>query len=182
MGKFATTTLVVMALSLANLGCTGRLISEGVATVTGASGKVVDIRVTRSLSKYKGFKIESLKAAPGVMTPADMPTLIREQLMAAAEKRGLTANGQPAIKVAGEIIHYESGGIVDEAIGPLEEVIVRTKLTDAQSGELLAEANLVGRSKATTSSGAKNLSEGVGKAFDKWLKDGGLKKAGEKEK
>ncbi len=52
-------------------------------------------------------------------------------------------------------------------------------MTDAQTGETIAEGNLVGRSKATTSSGPKHLAEGVGKALDKWLKEGGLQKVGE---
>lgn len=182
MRKFVTCTLTVVALSIPNLGCTGRLISEGLATVTGAAGKVVDIRAARNLEKYKGLQVESLTVAPGVRVPGDMVMLIREQMMAAAEKRGLMPAGKPGLNVSAELIHYESGGIVDEAIGPLEEVILRTKLMDAETGNVLAEANLVGRSKATTSSGAKNLAEGVGKALDKWLKQAGVKKAGEKDK
>jgi len=86
------------------------------------------------------------------------------------------------LTLSAEIIHYETAGVVDTAIGPLAEVIVRAKLVDAQTGEVVAQANLIGRSKATMSSGAKDLSAGVGKALDKWLKEGGLRKAGEKEK
>jgi hypothetical protein len=71
---------------------------------------------------------------------------------------------------------------VDTAIGPLEQVVVRTKLTDAQSGAVVAAANLIGRSKATSSSGAKSVSAGVGKALDQWLKGGGLKEPDEKKR
>jgi hypothetical protein len=80
------------------------------------------------------------------------------------------------------IVHYESSSTVDTAIGPLDELVVRAKITDAQNGSVVAAANLIGPSKATSSSGAKNVSEGVGKALDKWLKDGGLKTASDKDK
>jgi hypothetical protein len=85
------------------------------------------------------------------------------------------------LKLSGEIIHYESGGVVDAAIGPLSEVIVRCKLYDASTNELLTEANLIGRSKATTSSGSRNLAEGVGKAMSMWLKEHGFKSGDDKE-
>ncbi len=67
-----------------------------------------------------------------------------------------------------------TGSIVDTALGPLEEAVVRATLTDAQSGNVVAETNLIGRSKATSSRGAAHLSAAVGKALDKWLKEGGL--------
>jgi hypothetical protein len=180
--KALTMTLTAVALSLLCLGCMGRLISEGMGTARGASGKVVDIGMARDLTKYRSLRVEPISVSPGLQTPADMPAMIRTDLAAAAEKSGLKPEGEPGLKLSGEIIHYETGGTVDTAIGPLQEVVVRTKLIDVQSGNIVAEANLIGRSKATSSSGAKNLSDGVGEALHKWLKDRGLKKAGEKQK
>ena len=111
-----------------------------------------------------------------------MPDLIRVDLAAAAAARGLAPEGeQAALALSGEIVHYETADTVDTAIGPMEEVIVRMRLCDGQTGKVICQANLVGRSKATTSGGPRNLSEGVGKALDKGLKAGGLRKAGEKE-
>jgi hypothetical protein len=175
MSRFLTVSLMTGAICLANAGCMGRLISEGMGAATGAAGKVVDVQKPKDLSRYKGFKVESVTAAPGLMMPADTPALVRQNFNEAAEKKGLRPNGTPALKLVGEIIHYEPIGIVDEAMGPLEEVIVRTKLMDADTGQLLTEANLIGRSKATTSGGVKNLSEGAGKALKKWLKECGFK-------
>src|SRR5262249_62178224 len=92
----------------------------------------------------------------------------------------LSATATPALAVSGEIVHYESGGAVDTAIGPLQEVIVRTKLTDVASGQLLGEANLIGRAKSSSASGEENLSEGAGKALEKWLQEhGGNRKNGQ---
>lgn len=174
-------TLTAVAVSILSLGCVGRLISEGVGGATGASGKVVEIGMTPDLTKYKGLRIEPITVAPGLQAPSEMPAMIGSDLAAAAQKRGLMTEGQPGLKLSGQIVHYESSSTVDTAIGPLEEVVLRTKLTDA-SGNVVAEANLIGRSKATSSSGAKNVSEGVGKALGKWLKSGGLKTAGDNDK
>ena len=52
-------------------------------------------------------------------------------------------------------------------------------MIDAQSGAVVAEANLIGRSKASSSSSAVKVSAGVGEALEKWLEDGGLKKPGD---
>ncbi len=181
MVRTVTMTLTVVALSALSLGCMGRLISEGIGGARGASGKVVEIGMTPDLTKYKALHVESVTVAPGLQAPSGMPAMIEGDLAAAAQKRGLMTEGQPGLKLAGQIVHYESSSTVDTAIGPLEEVVVRATLTDAQSGSVIAEANLVGRSKATSSSGAKNVSEGVGKALDKWLKDGGLKTASDED-
>jgi hypothetical protein len=159
----------------------GRLISEGMGQARGASGKVVEIGMTPGLTKYRSLTVEGITVAPGLQAPSEMPAMIGSDLAAAAQKRGLMTEGQPGLRLSGQIVHYESSSTVDTAIGPLEEAVLRAKLTDA-SGNIVAEANLVGRSKATSSSGAKNVSEGVAKAFDKWLKDGGLKATGDKDK
>lgn len=176
-------TVIVMltaaAMSILSLGCMGRLISEGVGGARGASGKVVEIGMTPDFTKYRSLAIEGITVAPGLQAPSEMPAMIESDLAAAAQKRGLMTEGQPGLKLVGQIVHYESSSTVDTAIGPLEEAVLRAKLIDAQSGSVVAEANLVGRSKATSSSGAKSISEGIGKALDKWLKDGGLKKPGE---
>jgi hypothetical protein len=181
MTRAVTMTLTAVALSILCVGCISRAFSEGMGAATGASGKVVEIGMTPDLTKYKGLRIGVITVAQGLQAPAEMPDMIRADLAAAAEKRGLRPEGEPALKLSGEIVHYESSSTVDTAIGPLEEVVVRTKLTDAQSGAVVAEANLVGRSKSTSSSGTKSVSAGVGKALEKWLKDGGLKKPDEKE-
>jgi len=175
MTRVVTTMLTAAALSLLCLGC-GRMFAEGMGAAKGASGKVVEIGTTPDLTKYKGMRIEVITVAQGSQAPAGMPAMIRADLAAAAEKRGLRPEGMPGLRLFGEIVHYEASSTVDTAIGPLEQVVVRTKLTDAQSGAVVAEANLIGRSKASSSSGAVKVSAGVGEALEKWLEDGGLKK------
>jgi hypothetical protein len=158
------------------------MIGEGMGAATGASGKVVDGAPMADLTRYKGVRLEPITAAPELRVPPEMPTMIRADLTTVAAARGLTPAGDPGLTLSAEVIHYEAAGAIDSAIGPLAEVIVRAKLADTQTGKIVEQANLIGRSKATMSSSPKDLSAGVGKALDKWLKDGGLKKAGEKEK
>ncbi|MCH8963872.1 MAG: hypothetical protein IIB58_02840 [Planctomycetes bacterium] len=169
---------VVFALFLcaANVGCVSRAIREGAGAVRGASGKVVELQAPSSLAHYRGLTIESITVAEGLSVPSDIVTLVRQGYADAAKDLVLTPGGSPALSVSGEIIHYETGGTVSKAIGPLQEVIVRTQLIDAGSKQFLGEANLVGRSKALTSGGAHNLAEGAGKALAKWLRDSGVKK------
>ncbi|HOD80182.1 MAG: hypothetical protein BWX88_00433 [Planctomycetes bacterium ADurb.Bin126] len=170
------TASMMMALSFTSVGCMGRLFREGLGAATGASGKVVENGPPVNLTKYKSLHIQPLTLAPGLQAPADLTDVIQGDFVAAATNRGFTLDGKPGLKLAGEIIHYETSSTVDTAIGPLAEVIVRAKLIDAQSGQVVAQANLVGRSKATSSSGARNVSGGAGKALGKWLAAGGLKK------
>ena len=174
MTRAITMTLTTAALSLLCFGCMGRLFSEGMGTARGASGKSVEMGAAGDFTKYKSMSIAAITVSPGLQTPAGVADMIRTDLAAAAAERGLKRDGTPGLRLSGEIIHYETGSVVDTAIGPLEEVVVRTTLTDAQSGSVVAETNLIGRSKATSSSGAKHLSAAVGKALDEWLEEGGL--------
>jgi hypothetical protein len=181
MTRAITMILTTVALCSLSVGCLGRIFSEGAGSATGASGKVGDSGTERNLTQYKSLRVEPITVTRGVPAPAEMPAMIQADLGAAAEKRGLARQGEPGLKLTGEIIHYETGSTKDTALGPLEEVIVHAILTDAQSGKVVAETNLTGRSRATSSSGVKNLSAGVGKALKQLLKDAGLKKTGEKD-
>jgi hypothetical protein len=172
--KMTLTIMMALALSLLCFGCE-RLFTEGMGEARGASGKVVETGMTPDLRNYKSLHIESITMASGSQTPAEMPDMIQADLKAVAEKRGLMSEGEPGLRLSGVITQYETSSTLDTAIGPLAEVIVQAKLTDTQSGNVVAEANLIGRSKASSSSNVQDLSAGVGKALDQWLKDGGLK-------
>ncbi len=168
--------VVVLLVCTANVGCMGRAIREGAGAVRGASGKVVELHTPSSLANYRGLTIESITVAQGLRVPGDLVTLVRQGYADAGAELVLTPGGSPALAVSGEIIHYETGGTVSKAIGPLQEIIVRTQLIDAGSKQFLGEANLIGRSKALTSGGSHNLTEGVAKALSKWLRNSGVKK------
>lgn len=166
---------------LAAGGCRGRVVSEGIGLVRGASGKVSEIQAPPDLTKYRGIRIEPITIAPDLDVPAQVPTLLSEAYSEKAAELRLTADGEPALVVSGEVIHFEKDEVVDKAIGPLQEIIVRTRLRDAESGKPLGQANLVGRAKAVTASGTEHLCEGAGRALKKWLKKHGVKESDEEK-
>jgi len=172
--KTTLTIMTALALSLLCIGC-GRIFSEGMGQARGASGKVVETGVTPDLANYRGLQIEAITMASGSQTPAGMPDMIQADLQAVAETKGLTPEGTPGLRLSGTITQYETSSKTDKVVGPLAEVIVHAKLIDIQSGNVVAEANLIGRSKASSSSNVQDLSAGVGKALDQWLNNGGLK-------
>ncbi len=116
--------LVVATVGLGCTGCVSRMIKEGMGVATGASGKVVSSSLAPTLTKYKSLHVQDVTVASDVRIPAEMPGLVRADLEKAAAGRGLAGEGEPAINLSAQIIHYETGGAVDTAIGPLEEVIV----------------------------------------------------------
>lgn len=180
------TRIVMVVLAMAGLGvgctgCTGRMIKEGMGVARGASGKVITSRITPDLTRYRGIRVEPIGVAPGLDVPAEMVSLVRKDVGSAAAMRNLMPEAEPALMFSGQIVHYEEAGTIDSAIGPLAETVMHVKLIDVQTGTVIAQANLVGRSKATVTSNPKSLAGGIGKAVDKWLKDGGLKKVDDKE-
>ncbi len=167
--------VVALIVCTANIGCVSRAIREGAGAVTGAAGQVVELHTPSSLANYRGLTVESITVAKGLRVPSDIVELVRQGYASAAEDLVLAPGGAPALAVSGEIIHYETGGAVSKAIGPLQEIVVRTQLIDAGTKQFLGEANIIGRSKALTSGGARNLAEGAGKALSKWLRSAGVK-------
>jgi hypothetical protein len=123
------------------------------------------------------MNVDEITIANGVNAPSEMPAMIRSDIVSVTDRRGLGNGGNPRLRLSGEIIHYEDGTKMDSVIGPFEEVILRTRLIDVQSGAVVQETNLIGRSKAVTSSGVESLSEGVGKALDTWLTNGGARES-----
>jgi len=176
MTRTVTWTLVSAALlSTLCLGCS-RMFAEAKGT-GGASGRVSDSDESRNLSIYASMEVDDITIANGVNAPSEMPAMMRSDLIAVTARRGLGNGDNPKLRLSGEIIHYEDGSKLDAVIGPFEEVVLRARLIDVQSGAIVQETNLIGRSKASTSSGVESLSEGVGKALDTWLDNGGIRES-----
>lgn len=170
-----TTLAAVAALGMICSGCS-RMFAEAKGT-GGASGRVSDQSTSLGLSRYASMDVDDITIANGVNVPSEMPNLIRSDLVSVTDRRGLGRGGNPKLRLSGEIIHYEDGSKLDAVISPFQEVVLRTRLIDVQSGAIVQETNLIGRSKASTSSGVESLSEGVGEALDTWLKNGGARES-----
>jgi hypothetical protein len=167
--RIAILSLVAGLTAASSTGCVGRLLREG-AGLAGARPKVIQMGDETNLTIYTGLIVEPVTNPDDVPVPETFADLITGQFEAAADKLELTQDATPALRLTTYILHYESGGIVDEVIGPLEEVVLRATLTDVATGQTVSVANLVSRSKATTSSGKKSLSAGAGKALHQWLR------------
>jgi len=50
-----------------------------------------------------------------------MPEMIEADLKAVAQKRGLTTDGKPGLRLSGVITQYEHRSTVDTAAGPLSK-------------------------------------------------------------
>jgi hypothetical protein len=154
-------------------GCLGRLVSEGAGAVTGARGKAVEIQPIRSgqpLGEYGSIEFEPLRSDIGAHAPERVLQRIPTETVRMLREDKLFAGGGRPLKISGRVIHYETGGTVDKAIGPLQEVIARITLSDGTTGAAIGEANVIGRAKSTTASGEENLAEGCAKGIAGWIR------------
>src|SRR6185369_5260119 len=101
----------------------------------------------------RGLQVDPITVARGLLVPGAMAGMVQAEFEVSAAPLGLPHDAAPALSVSGEIIHYEEGDTLDKALGPLQQVIVHTRLYDAQTRELLGEANLIGRARASSASG-----------------------------
>jgi len=168
--------LVLAACAMLAQGCLGRAIKEGVGTVRGAKGTFAPIRPLSEiknepvLAQYANFELGPISDDLGGKTPAELWQYLPGEFHEALLKKKLPMQpGGKTLLVRGRVIHYESAGTLGMAIGPLEEVIVRTELVDKSTGKVLAVGNCIGRTEETVNSGVQKKAEGLAKAFVAWI-------------
>jgi hypothetical protein len=175
MKKLAPFVVLALAAGLAAPGC-GTVIKETAGVALGAKGTFMPIhpvaadKNARPLGAYKRFEIGPITDDIAGKTPGNflglLPAAFRKQL----EKAKLPDEpGGKTLLIRGKIIHYESSGTLGFALGPLEEVIVRTELVDKDSGNVLGLANCIGRTTERVNVGVDEKAEGLAKAFVKWI-------------
>lgn len=164
--------LLPAAMSAALLtGCT-TAVREGLGVARGAKGLYAPIRQPQaaSLSAYSRFKLGKISDDTGGKTPQKLwdylPGKFLEQL---AEKKLPDNPDGKTLLIRGTVLHYEDESILGLVLSPLEEVIVRTELVDASSGEVLGVANCIGRTTTRVNRGVEKKAEGLAKAFAAWL-------------
>ena len=168
-------TLAVCATLLLG-GCASTIIKEGGGAVFGAKGSFMPIqpidadKTARPLGAYQRFEIGSITDDIGGRAPggliADLHPAFEKQLQ--SKKLPNTPGGKTLV-IRGRIVHYETSDMLGFALGPLEEVIVRTEFVDADTGQVLGVANCIGRTKARINAGVAKKAEGLAKAFAGWL-------------
>jgi len=176
MKKLTVLAVLVLAASMLAGGCTGTIIREGAGVALGAKGTFMPIKPVaaseedRPLGAYKRFELAVLTDDIGGKTPADLldhlSVAFKEEL---AKKKLPDAPGGKTLVLRGRIIHYESASTLGFAMGPLEEVIVRTEMVDKDSGKVLGVANCIGRTKERVNAGVKKKAEGLAKGLVAWI-------------
>ena len=165
---------LVMAMAVS--GCT-TFIKEGAGAAMGAKGAYMPIqpigstKADRPLAVYQRFELGKITDDIGGKTP---PSLLEHLPGAFAEEIGKAklpnqTDGKTML-IRGVIIHYESASTLGAAIGPLEEVVVRTEFVDKDSGKVLGTGNCIGRTTNRVNLGVKKKAEGLARAFVKWIK------------
>ena len=163
--------VVVVATMLLATGC-GTIIGEGVGLVRGGQGTFIPMSPLLAdpylLASYSHFRIGTMNDETGLVPPAffDYASM---QLQAELAEEGLGANvGQTCI-IEGDVVHFETEGTVAIILGPMEEIVVKARLVDADTGQVLALARCVGRIDTRLNKGIEKVAEGLGKAFAAWI-------------
>ena len=180
--------ILALAISAVGLtGCKGRLAREGIGYFRGAEGAVTPLQAqwsdpkSQPLAPYTQYELGQFTDAMLGQTPPEL----FEELRAAwdealVDQKLLSVPGGKKLLVEGEIIHFEdSTRTLDVMISPFGEVVARVRLIDAQSGQVLAEGNCVGRAKEAVNLGVDKKARGLAKAIAKWIAS--LKPKPEKE-
>jgi hypothetical protein len=177
----------LVAFTILAQGCVSRAIKEGIGTVRGAKGTFAPIKPLSAikdepvLAQYANFELGPIVDDLGGRTPAELWQFLPGEFQKALLKKRLPVQpGGKTLLVRGRVIHYESASTLGMAIGPLEEVIVRTELVDKTTGKVLAVGNCIGRTEETVNFGVQKKAEGLAKAFVAWI-DAHYPKAGREE-
>lgn len=168
----ATAGLVIV--SLCPAGCTSRLIKEGMGTVRGGRGVWANVRAVQGVAPLASYERFELQIADGFgQTPQEFFDLLPDSFAQELAQKGLpdNLNGKTLI-IRGQVIHYETDGIIGLAFGDFEEVITRMELVDKSTGEVLGEANCIGRSKESVNRGVRTKAQGLAKAIASWIESG----------
>lgn len=176
MRRNITLLLLVTAVMVA-AGCS-RGIKEGVGAVRGARGVYAPLDPLaptdedRPLGEYQKFELGEFRDDFGGKTPSELFRLLPGEFdKQLAEQKLPNESGGKTLIVRGRVFHYEDSSLLANAISPLEQVIARVELVDADSGRVLGTANCVGRTKESVNSGVQKKAQGLAKAITEWIAD-----------
>ena len=168
--------LIVAVVGMCSLGC-GRAVGEAAEFALGPKGIYVPLVLPPSgegpwpLAGYTRFELGSFTDDFGGRTPAELFRLLPAKFQEELAKAKLPNQpGGKTLVIRGSVYHYESSNIVGMALGPLEQVIARVELIDRDSGEVIAQANCVGRTTKAVGKGVSKKTEGLAKAIVSWIK------------
>jgi hypothetical protein len=159
-------------------GCMGTAVSQGFATVTGASPRFFEVREiaggATALDRYQSVAVQAFDASPmlGVIPPdavaetqaAALRRLVETRMFSAV---GPAAGAKPSLVIRGAFVDYDSGGSAARAVGfgvnPF--LTARIELVDGETGQVIGIVMVSGTVKSALRTGTKELADGVAKAI-----------------
>ncbi|MBN1763942.1 MAG: hypothetical protein JW860_01690 [Sedimentisphaerales bacterium] len=188
--------LVLIILMVVTTGCS-RGLKEGFYTIKGSSGDYFLIKGDKEHNEmlfehYGGVQVEPFTSTIGQLCHPDfipaLPDAIREHLQFRPRTSGdvmkfkdkeemgpfFTGPAGRNLLIKGQVVHYDQSGydtkgLIQKAISPLDEVVCRVQILDETTGEMITEANCVAQAKSSVRTGPKELAQGIGKAINKWI-------------
>ena len=169
--KISLVLILAVCISLST-GCVSRGLKEGLYAVTGSSGHYIlltgrESQCEQLTRRYGTVQVGSIANDIGPVCPSlfisELPPSIQAQLQYRNDSdkednipffRGPKDN---KLLISGSVIHYDTGKLLDQIVGPMEEAICRLQIRDAKSNDLLAEANFVSRAKSSVRKGPEEL-------------------------
>ncbi len=178
MKRFVAGWAVCGAMLLLSTGCTTG-ITEGVKAVAGGRPHVAPLTAPVSasagsmpLADYERFELGELTDDFAGQTPEALwPKLRSSYAKELGESKLPDRPGGKAVVVRGRVLHFESKSFLGTMISPLSEVVVRAEMVDKASGEVIARANLVGRTTSRARNNVGVVAEGLARAVVNWYKD-----------
>jgi len=163
-------SLMVLGM-LAAPGCLGRAVKETAGLALGAKGLYTVTQDSQPLTAYGTYEVGVFKDEFSAKTPPELFSLLPGEIeKRVAQSRKITgAGGAKAAVIRGEVVYYESGALLGQAFGPMEEVVARVELVDKATGQVIAKAVCVGRSEASTTAGVRTKAEGLAKGIIDWI-------------
>lgn len=172
-----TTMIFSAAVLVASAGC-GRAVTEGVGIVVGPRGVYSPLEPLppageeHFLGEYERFELGQFREDAAGRTPPALFALLPGEFAKQIERRDLpdVPDGKTLI-VRGQVLHYEEADIFGHAFGPVEQVIARVELVDAETGRVLATAVCIGRNEETLISSVRIRAKGLAQAIATWISD-----------
>lgn len=164
------TLLLGMLVAMVAPGCISRIAKEGLSVGTGAKGVVSEVLPPGSLAGYTRFELGTFQDGMGGLAPKSLWTYLPGKFTKHAADENLPNTPGKVCVIRGTIVHYEGEGVGGLLFGHFEEVIARTELIDQATGQVLGQANCIGRSTTTARKGVENKADGLAKAIVDWIK------------
>lgn len=168
--------LAAVLVSAMSAGGCSRGISEALGAVRGPKGvvtpiKEVDAGDPNALEPFVRFVLEDFddNTAQGVPPQVErmLPIYFGEQLA----ERGLPDKDQGrTLIVRGSYIYYEDADeVLDQVFGPFEELLAQVRLVDGDTGEIVGEAYVVGRTDESVNRGPEEKALGLARGVVDWI-------------